>query len=215
MKHQVLDRYQREYGPLAMRMKEGAVACAPGRLQLEGRSRVVPAIVVKGLLGALPEQPIVCFQVLGVETSQGPVLAVGVEFPGQSNSLAGWRWTWIPMHTRDQRALLEILGTTSAWLVVIFSGEAASRALIVRAPADVRERCRQIKRKVDLYPTNPGADADRAIEAARMATLYPAGDGYLLQIVRDIRRGGDPEVREPSIKWVVGPNPTHLPTFVA
>jgi hypothetical protein len=206
MSERILERYQREYGPLAMRLDEGETACASGCVCVKGQGYDVPAIVVKARSSAFLEQPIVRCQVLGVETSQCPVLAVGIAFPGQSDSFDGWHWAWIPMHTNERRAQVRLLVTAPAWLVVVFSGEAVHRAFIVRVPKDIREKLRQIQRMIKRYPKNPGADTDRAIDAARMASAHSLGEGHLLEIVRDLHSGGEPLVREAYIPWqLIGP----------
>ncbi len=90
------------------------------------------------------------------------------------------------MHTAEQRRLLEALAAAPAWLVIIFSGAAISRALLVRLDDVGRARCRQLKRVIESYPTHPEAEAQRAIDAAQAATAGALGEGWALETVRDL-----------------------------
>lgn len=189
MNKDALERYRRRFGPLASQLEEETMACSTAALHLEGEDQEVPAFVVKGDPEANLEKPVVRCQVLGIETSECPVVAVGVEFPEQVETLTAWYWTWIPMHTADQRELLKLMASAPVWLVVVFSGERVSRALIVRVNDIARAQYRQLKQVVESYPTNRRADTERAIDAAQAATAASLGDGHTLETVKDI--GGE------------------------
>jgi hypothetical protein len=190
MNDDILETYERLFGTLAKQMDEETMACSTAVIQMEGEEYGVPAFIVKGPPDTVMERPIVRCQVLGIETSECAVVAVGVEFPFQTEALQGWYWSWLPMHTTEQRALLGLMATAPVWLLVIFSGEAVSRALIVRVNDIARARYRQLKLVVESYPTNPIADTKRAIDAAQEATADALGDGYVLETVRDLGQGG-------------------------
>jgi hypothetical protein len=188
MNRDVLEMCQQRFKSLAEQMEAETIACSTAEIQLEGKDYEVPALVVKGNTETRLRRPIVRCQILGIETSECPVIAVGVEFPHQIETLAACYWSWLPMHTGEQREWLRLMASVPAWLVVIFSGEVVSRALKVGVSELTRARYRQLKRVVESYPTNPGADADRAINAAQAATATVLGDGYELETVKDIGR---------------------------
>lgn len=190
MNEDVLEMYQRCFEALTGQMEEETVACSTAAIQIEGQDYEVPAIVVKGGAEAKLRRPVVRCQVLGIETSECPVIAVGIEFPDQVNTLASWYWSWVPMHTTEQRELVGLMATAPAWLVVVFSGELVSRALIVQIAELARARYRRLKQMVESYPENPQADTGRAINVAQVATAAVLGDGFVLETVKDLGVSG-------------------------
>lgn len=189
MNQDVLEMCRKRFAALAEQMDEETVACSAATIQLEGEEREVPAVVVKGAEETILRRPAVRCQVLGIETTECPVVAVGVEFPEQAKTLTGWYWSWIPMHTAGQRELLKLMASAPVWLVVVFSGEEVSRALIVQVNDIARAQYRQLNQVVESYPTNRRADTGRAIDGAQAATAAALGDGHTLETVKDI--GGD------------------------
>lgn len=186
MNHEFLEMCRQRFAWLAEQMVVETIACTTAPIHFEGTDREVPAIVVKGTRDTRLGRPMVRCQVLGIETSECPVLAVGLEFPQQVETLAGWYWSWVPMHSTDQRKLVELMAEASVWLVVVFSGDAVTRALMVGVDEVTRARYRQLKRVVESYPVNPSADTGRAIDAAQTATAAILGDGFELEVVKDI-----------------------------
>jgi hypothetical protein len=191
MNQDVLEELQRRFGDLAKRMDEETMACSTAAISLDGGEYEVLAIIVKGPPESTLNRPVVRCQVLGIETSECPVMAVGVELPYQVETLTAWYWSWIPMHTPEQRSLLESMTTAPAWLLVVFSGEIVSRALIVRVSDIAMAQYRQFRLVVESYPTNPLADTRRAIEVAQVATSDALGDGFELEIVKDLGSAGN------------------------
>lgn len=90
MNQNVLEMCRKRFASLAEQMEEEAVACSTATIQLEGEEREVPTVVVKGGEEAVLRRPLVRCQVLGIETSECPVVAVGVEFPEQVEALTPW-----------------------------------------------------------------------------------------------------------------------------
>lgn len=190
MNHDVLEEYRKRYEALAEQMEEETIACSTAWIQVEGRDYEAPAIVVKGSAEAKLRRPVVRCQVLGIETSECPVVAVEIEFPHQVENLASWYWAWVPMHTAGQRKLADLMATSPAWLLVVFSGELVSRALIVRVSDVARARYRTLSKVVGSYPLNPKVDVKRAIDAAQTATAGALGAGFFLETVQDLGGGG-------------------------
>lgn len=190
MNHDVLEMYRKRFEGLAAQMGEETIACSTARIQLEGQDYEAPAIVVKGAAEARLLRPVVRSQVLGIETSECPVVAVGIEFPHQVDNLASWYWSWVPLHTAEQRELVGLMATAPAWLVVVFSGELVSRALIVQVTELARARYRRLEQMVESYPEDPKSDTGRAIDVAQVATVGALGDGVVLETVKDLGVGG-------------------------
>lgn len=196
MNDDVLEMYRQHFDALAGQMEEETIACSTAPIHFQGQDYEVPAIVAKGSAESRLQRPVVRCQVLGIETSQCPVIAVGVEFPHQINTFASWYWSWVPMHTAEQRDLVGLMATAPAWLVIVFSGDFVSRALIVQVSELARARYRRLKQTVESYPENPRSDTRRAIDAAQAATASALGNGFVLETVKDLGVSGT----EPSGK---------------
>jgi hypothetical protein len=190
MNQDVLEMYRKRFEALAAQMEEETIACTTGWIQVEGQDHEAPAIIVKGGAEARLRRPVVRCQVLGIETSECPVVAVGVEFPHQVDNLASWYWSWVPMHTVEQRELVGLMVTAPAWLVVVFSGELVTRALVVQVAELARARYRKLRQMVESYPEAQQADTNRAIDVAQAATAGALGDGFVLETVKDLDGGG-------------------------
>lgn len=186
MNENILEQAGQCFGKLAAQMDYETAALDYVEIDLDGQIMEIPAIVVKGRPEDILIYPTVRTQVIAVDTPECPVVALGVEFPYQESSLAGWYFTWLPMHNDHQRSFLRMLATSSMWHVVVFSGVQVTRALMVPIEQSVRSEYRQLWKLIADYPLNPDANTNWAIDRACEAMQEALGPGYVLQTIRTI-----------------------------
>lgn len=186
MKENVLEQASQCFGKLAAQMDYETAALDNVEINLDGQIMEIPAIVVKGRPEDILVYPIVRTQLIAVDTPECPVVALGVEFPYQKSSLAGWYFTWLPMHNDHQRSFLRMLATSSMWHVVVFSGVRVTRALMVPIEQSVRREYRQLWKLIADYPMKPDANTKLAIDRACEVMQGALGPGYVLQTIRTI-----------------------------
>ena len=182
----VLEQANRCFEKLAAQLDYETAALDYVELDLDGQIMQIPAIVVKGRPEDILVYPTVRTQLIAVDTSECPVVALGVEFPYQKSSFAGWYFTWLPMHNDHQRSFLRMLATSSMWHVVVFSGVRVTRALMVPIEQSVRSEYRQLWKLIADYPLTPEANTNWAIDRACEAMQEALGPGYVLQTIRTI-----------------------------
>jgi len=186
LKENVLEQASRRFGKLAAQMDYETAALDCVEIDLNGQIMEIPAIVVKGRPEDILVYPTVRTQLVAVDTTECPVVALGVEFPYQKSSLAGWYFTWLPMHNDHQRTFLRMLATSSMWHVVVFSGVRVTRTLMVPIEQSVRREYRKLWKLIVDYPLKPEANTNCAIDQACGAMQEALGPGYVLQTIRTI-----------------------------
>jgi hypothetical protein len=187
LKENVLDQASHCFGKLAAQMDYETAALDCVEIDLDGQIMEIPAIVVKCRPEDILVYPTVRTQLIAVDTPECPVVALGVEFPYQRSSLAGWYFAWLPMHDDHQRSFLRMLATSSMWHVVVFSGVRVTRVLMVPINQTARRDYRQLWKLIaDNYPLKPEANTKLAIDRACGAMQEALGPGYVLQTIRTI-----------------------------
>ncbi len=104
MKENILEQASQCFGKLAAQMDYETAALDYVEIDLDGQIMEIPAIIVKGRPEDILVYSTVRTQLIAVDTPECPVVALGVEFPYQESSLAGWYFTWLPIHNDHQRS---------------------------------------------------------------------------------------------------------------
>ena len=151
------------FGSRLEKMPVDSISLEVIELGINGKVSDVPAIVVKGDSNSHLNTYKVAIRLAGIHTPFCPVVTLDLTFPFQQESFTSSYWSFLPMHSMEQRSLLRIIANSEFWFLVVFSGNIPTDSTLIPIGQTSSDAYKKAWNLISQYPLDPEADTKSAL----------------------------------------------------